>query len=53
MFEDVARVLRPDGEMWTVFNTHLPYRQALRGSIGPTGIFRQDESYLVTRTRLR
>lgn len=53
MFEDVARVLRPAGEMWTVFNTHLPYRQALRASVGPTGIFRQDESYLVTRSRLR
>lgn len=53
MFEDVARVLRPTGEMWTVFNTHLPYRQALRAAIGPTGIFRQDASYLVTRTRLR
>ena len=53
MLADARRVLRPDGELWTVFNTHLPYRQALRAAVGSTQIVRQDDSYMVTRTRLR
>ncbi len=53
MFDEAARTLAPDGELWTVFNTHLPYRQALRAAVGPTGIVTQDASYLVTRSRPR
>jgi 16S rRNA (guanine1207-N2)-methyltransferase len=36
LFEDAARVLRPGGELWTVWNTHLGYRPALTRIVGPT-----------------
>lgn len=30
MLRDAARVLRPGGELWCVYNSHLPYRQVAR-----------------------
>ncbi|MFC7625464.1 class I SAM-dependent methyltransferase [Microlunatus sp. GCM10028923] len=51
MIKDAARVLRPGGELWLVYNTHLPYRSTLRTMIGPTDLIAQDRSYLVTRSR--
>jgi 16S rRNA (guanine1207-N2)-methyltransferase len=36
LFEAAGRVLRPGGELWTVFNSHLAYRAALQRAIGPT-----------------
>lgn len=50
MFADSERILRPGGQLWTVFNTHLPYRQALRQSVGPTKIMGQNADYMVTRS---
>lgn len=50
MFADSERILRPGGQLWTVFNTHLPYRQALRQSVGPTKIMGQNADYVVTRS---
>lgn len=50
MFADSERILRPRGQLWTVFNTHLPYRQALRQSVGPTKIMGQNADYVVTRS---
>ncbi|MET0886912.1 MAG: methyltransferase [Mycetocola sp.] len=36
LFEDAARVLKPGGELWTVWNSHLGYRAALERTVGPT-----------------
>ncbi len=51
MISEAAQVLRPGGEMWTVFNSHLPYRAALRSAIGPTQVLAQDRHYTVVRAR--
>lgn len=51
MISDAARVLRPGGELWLVYNTHLPYRSTLRTTIGPTELIAQDRDYLVTRSQ--
>lgn len=36
LFAEAARVLRPGGELWTVYNSHLGYRGALEALVGPT-----------------
>ena len=36
LFEDAGRVLRPGGELWTVFNSHLGYRSTLSAVVGST-----------------
>lgn len=42
--------LRPGGELWLVFNSHLPYLPALRRQVGPTSIEAQDRNFIVTRS---
>jgi len=48
MFDDAARVLRRGGELWTVFNTHLGYRQALARTVGPTELVTHNAKFTVT-----
>lgn len=48
LFDEAARVLKPGGELWTVFNTHLKYRAALMRSIGPTRLVGQNPKFTVT-----
>lgn len=48
LFADAARVLRPGGELWTVFNTHLGYRQALARMVGPTELVTHNDKFTVT-----
>lgn len=36
LFADAARVLRPGGELWTVWNSTLFYRPALERIVGPS-----------------
>lgn len=50
MVADAARVLRTGGELWVVFNSHLPYRESLRRSVGPTSVLGQNASFTVTRS---
>lgn len=50
MFEQAARVLRPGGEMWTVFNTPLKYGSALSRAVGPTEVIAQNSKFQVTRS---
>jgi 16S rRNA (guanine1207-N2)-methyltransferase len=50
MFGDAGRCLRPGGELWTVFNSHLPYLTALRRSVGRTSVVGQNRHYTVTRS---
>ncbi len=48
MIHTAARALRPGGELWCVYNAHLPYLPALRRDVGPSRIVARDRSYLVT-----
>lgn len=53
MFSDAGRALTPGGELWTVFNSHLPYRTELRRRVGPTEVVGQNPRYIVTRSTRR
>lgn len=48
LFTEAGQVLSDGGEMWCVYNAHLPYLQWLRQAIGPTRIVARDRAYLVT-----
>ena len=48
LFEDAARVLRPGGELWTVWNSHLGYRPALTRIVGPTHQVGRNTKFTVT-----
>lgn len=50
MFEAAARVLRPGGELWTVYNTHLGYRSALERLVGPTRRVARGAKFTVDRS---
>ena len=50
MFDDAARVLRPGGELWCVYNSHLPWRRELNTRLGPTRVLAQNRGYTVTLT---
>ena len=49
MIREAGQVLRPGGELWIVFNGHLPYLGALRRHVGNTTIEAQDRHYIVAR----
>ncbi len=51
MFAQARDALAPGGELWAVWNSHLPYLPLLRG-IGPTRIVARDRSFIVSRTSL-
>ncbi|TDN92302.1 methyltransferase [Microbacterium sp. BK668] len=48
LFEDAARVLRPGGELWTVWNSALRYRAALERIVGPTRQVARNSKFTVT-----
>jgi 16S rRNA (guanine1207-N2)-methyltransferase len=48
LFEAAGRVLRTDGQMWTVFNSHLPYLSQLTRSVGPTQVIGRNRKFTVT-----
>jgi 16S rRNA (guanine1207-N2)-methyltransferase len=48
MFADAARVLKPGGQLWTVFNTHLGYAPALRRTVGETTRITRNAKFTVT-----
>ncbi len=50
MFEQAGRVLRPNAEMWTVFNTPLRYGPLLTAAVGPTEVIAQNSKFQVTRS---
>lgn len=62
-FDELPRVLRPGvqgksahdkgGQVWCVFNSHLPWRYRLNQVIGPTEVVAQNPKFMVTRSRLR
>jgi 16S rRNA (guanine1207-N2)-methyltransferase len=48
LFQAVGRVLKPEGQLWTVFNSHLPYRGQLTREVGPTRVVGQNAKFTVT-----
>ncbi len=50
MFADAARALAPAGELWAVYNSHLPYLRALRRLVGQTDVMGQNSAFTVTRS---
>jgi 16S rRNA (guanine1207-N2)-methyltransferase len=48
LFTGAARVLRPGGELWCVYNSHLPHREALRRIVGPTRQVTRDPTFTIT-----
>ena len=50
LFSQAGGVLVDGGELWCVYNAHLPYLSWLRQAVGPTEIQARDRSYLVTRS---
>lgn len=48
LFTDAARVLRPGGELWTVWNSPLRHRAALERLVGPTRQISRDPRFTVT-----
>jgi 16S rRNA (guanine1207-N2)-methyltransferase len=48
LFAAAARVLRPGGELWTVYNSALRYKPTLAGLIGPTTVAHRTPKFTVT-----
>lgn len=48
LFDAAARILRPGGELWTVWNSHLQYRPALERTVGPTRQVSRDAKFTIT-----
>ena len=48
LFADAARVLRPAGELWVVWNSHLRYRPTLERLVGPTRQAARNPKFTVT-----
>ncbi|NLE80473.1 MAG: methyltransferase [Rhodococcus sp.] len=51
MFAAAGRVLRPGGEMWTVYNTHLGYCGMLTELVGETEVVGRNAKFTVTVSR--
>ena len=47
LFQAAGRVLRPRGQLWTVFNSHLPYRSQLNRMVGPTRVIGRNAKFTV------
>lgn len=48
LFGAAARVLRPGGELWTVYNSALRYKPVLARLVGPTHLVEQGPKFTVT-----
>ncbi|OJV98930.1 MAG: SAM-dependent methyltransferase [Microbacterium sp. 67-17] len=53
LFADAARVLRPGGELWTVWNSALRYRPSLEKVVGPTRQIARTPKFTVTASTRR
>ena len=53
LFDAAARVLAPGGELWTVFNSHLAYDDALNRAVGPTRVMGRNAKFTVTASTRR
>lgn len=50
LVEAAARILRPGGELWAVYNSHLDYRRQLRTAVGRTSVEGQPGKFTVARS---
>ncbi|RMI34931.1 class I SAM-dependent methyltransferase [Nocardia stercoris] len=50
MFAETGRVLRPGGELWTVYNSHLNYRGVMERMVGRTEVIARNPKFTVTRS---
>ncbi|NYD53912.1 methyltransferase [Microbacterium pseudoresistens] len=50
LIDAAARLLRPGGEVWTVFNAHLDHRRALSAAVGETEQIVRTPKFTVTRS---
>ena len=50
LIDAAARMLRPGGEVWTVFNSHLDHRRALSAAVGETEQLTRTPKFTVTRS---
>jgi len=48
LFRAAGRVLRPRGQLWTVFNSPLPYQGQLTRMVGPTRVVGRNPKFTVT-----
>ncbi|MGM7667240.1 class I SAM-dependent methyltransferase [Microbacterium sp. A93] len=48
LITESARVLRPGGELWCVWNSHLQYRSELERRVGPTRQITRNPTFTVT-----
>jgi len=53
LFAAAARVLRPGGELWAVWNSHLAYKDALRSIVGETREIVRTAKFTVTASARR
>jgi 16S rRNA (guanine1207-N2)-methyltransferase len=53
MLATAGRVLRPGGELWCVWNSHLRYRSALERAVGPTTQVARGPRFTATRSTRR
>ncbi|NEK84807.1 methyltransferase [Blastococcus saxobsidens] len=53
LFAAAARVLRPGGELWTVYNSALRYKPVLGRVVGPTTLVERAPKFTVTVSRRR
>jgi 16S rRNA (guanine1207-N2)-methyltransferase len=51
LFEGAARVLRPGGELWSVWNSHLAYKPTLERIVGPTRQIARTPKFTVTASK--
>lgn len=47
LFQGAGRVLVPGGELWTVFNSHLPYLRQLTTAVGRTRVIGRNTKFTV------
>lgn len=50
MFAETGRVLRPGGELWTVYNSHVNYRGVVSRLVGRTQVMGRNRKFTVTRS---
>lgn len=53
LFAEAGRVLRPGGQLWSVWNSHLAYAPALERAVGPTRQAARTAKFTVTVSRRR
>lgn len=53
LFEAAFHVLRPGGELWTVYNSHLSYRPHLDRIVGSTAEMSRNTKFTVTKSIAR